>query len=85
MIGQHRLTGRAVALAVKRAAADAGLDPRGYSGHSLRAGFVTAAVKAGKSLPSIMRQTGHRSAQMVIRYAREAELFSDNAAAGIGL
>jgi hypothetical protein len=32
-----------------------------------------------------MRQTGHRSANMVARYVREASLFEDNAAAGIGL
>jgi hypothetical protein len=30
-----------------------------------------------------MRQTGHRSVAMVRRYIREAELFQDNAAAGL--
>jgi hypothetical protein len=32
-----------------------------------------------------MRQTGHKSADMVARYVRDASLFLDNAAAGIGL
>jgi len=32
-----------------------------------------------------MRQTGHKSADMVARYVRDASLFDDNAAAGIGL
>jgi hypothetical protein len=39
--------------------------------------------KAAKSERSIMAQTGHRSAQMVRRYIREGELFSENAAAGL--
>lgn len=30
-----------------------------------------------------MKQTGHRSVAMVRRYIREAELFQDNAAAGL--
>jgi site-specific recombinase XerD len=85
LIGRERLTDGAVALIVKRAASEAGLDPTNYSGHSLRAGLVTAAAKAGKSFASIMKQTGHRSTAMVARYAREAELFIDNAAEGVGL
>jgi hypothetical protein len=32
-----------------------------------------------------MKQTGHRSVQIVRRYIREAELFHDNAAAKLGL
>jgi hypothetical protein len=32
-----------------------------------------------------MKQTGYRSATMVGRYIRDAELFDYNAAAGIGL
>ena len=56
-----------------------------FSGHSLRAGLATAAAKAGKSAPAIMKQTGHKSLAMVSRYIRDAELFTDNAASGIGL
>lgn len=33
----------------------------------------------------IMKQTGHRLVTVVRRYIRDAELFDDNAAAGIGL
>lgn len=50
-----------------------------------RAGLATAAAKAGKSERWIMKQTGHRSLTVVRRYIRDAELFDDNAAAGIGL
>ena len=80
-----RLDGRDVARAVKRAALAAGLDARAFAGHSLRAGLATTAAKAGKSERAIMAQTGHRSVAMVRRYIRNAELFKDNAAAGIGL
>lgn len=82
-VGSARLSGKAVARLVKRAAEAVGLDPSQFSGHSLRAGLATAAALAGKSERSIMRQTGHRSVQMVRRYIREGELFRDNAAAGL--
>lgn len=82
-VGTGALSGRAVALVVKRAARLVGLDPVRYSGHSLRAGLATAAARAGKSERSIMAQTGHRSERMVRRYIRDASLFTDNAAAGL--
>lgn len=55
-----RLTGeslsdKAVARLVKQAAEDAGLDPALYSGHSLRAGLVTAAADAGAGLAELNR------------------------------
>ncbi len=70
---------------VKRAAAAAGLDPRRYAGHSLRAGLATSAAAAGVSERAIMDQTGHRSVTMVRRYIREGSLFRDNAAGKVGL
>lgn len=81
----RRLTDQSVALIVKRWALEAGFDPALFAGHSLRSGLATAAAKAGKSERSIMKQTGHRSVSVVRRYIRDAELFEDNAAAGIGL
>jgi site-specific recombinase XerD len=80
-----RLSDKAVALIVKRAAAAAGLDPSRYAGHSLRAGLATAAAAAGVSERAIMAQTGHRSVQMVRRYIREGSLFRENAVAQVGL
>jgi site-specific recombinase XerD len=84
-VSAERLSDRAVALVVKAAAERAGLEPDAFAGHSLRAGLATAAARAGKSDRAIMRATGHRSRAMVDRYVREAELFSDTAAGGIGL
>jgi len=80
-----RLTPQSVALVVKQAALQAGANPKDYASHSLRAGLVTAAARAGKSIPAIMRQTGHRSVATVTKYVREVELFAENAAEGVGL
>ena len=79
-ISGGRLTGRSVARIVKRSVELAGLEPAKFSGHSLRAGLVTSAAKAGKPVHAIMRQTGHRSLATVERYIRDASLFNQNAA-----
>jgi integrase len=84
-VGNSRLTAGSVARIVKRSAAAVGLDARQYAGHSLRSGLITAAVRAGKPLPTIMRQTGQRTVATVARYVREADLFTENAASGVGL
>ena len=70
---------------VKRAVVRAGYAPESYAGHSLRAGFATQAARNGASAFEIMRQTGHRSVEIVSRYVREAELFQDAAAGKLGL
>lgn len=84
-VGAERLTGRAVALVVKHYAAARGRDARAYAGHSLRAGFATAAARGGASERDIMRQTGHKSEAMVRRYIRDGNLFRTNAAGALGL
>ncbi len=84
-LGTARASDRAVARAVQRAAQAAGLDPARYAGHSLRAGLATSAAAAGASERSIMNQTSHKSLPMVRRYIRDGSLFSDNAAATVGL
>jgi len=80
-----RLSPQSVALVVQRRARAVGLDATQFAGHSLRAGFVTSAVRAGKGIPKIMEQTGHRSANTVMAYVREADRWRDPASGGIGL
>jgi integrase len=80
-----RLSGIDVARVVKKLAERAGLDASKYAGHSLRAGHATSAAIAGASERSIMRQTGHRSVQMVRRYIRDGSLFRENSAGKLGL
>jgi site-specific recombinase XerD len=81
----RRLSGIDVARITKKLAARAGLDPAKYAGHSLRAGHATSAAIAGASERSIMKQTGHRSVQMVRRYIRDGSLFRENSAGKLGL
>jgi integrase len=82
-VGAARLSDRAVARVVQKAAASIGLDAATFAGHSLRAGFATSAARAGKADRDIMRQTGHRSRAMLDRYVRAAQLWTDNPAAGL--
>jgi integrase len=78
-----RLGTRAVGEAVQRLAKRAGLDPTRFGGHSLRAGFVTAAADRGASIGRIMDHTGHRSASMVRTYTRRSDAFRDHAGEGL--
>lgn len=82
---QTRLSPKAVAIVVKRHALAANLDPKNFAGHSLRAGLLTAAAKAGKDRRVLKKQSGHRSDAILDLYIRNGEIFSDNAASGIGL
>jgi integrase len=84
-MGDRAISPQTVALVVKRTAERAGLDSDEFAGHRLRSGLATTAAKNGASERAIMKQTGHRSVQMVRRYIREAELFQDNASARLGL
>ena len=79
------LSAQSVALIVKEAAENAGLDKSKYSDHSLRSGSATQAAKGGASESTIMRQTGHKSLEMVRRYIRDGNLFRDNSATYLGL
>jgi integrase len=71
-VRQARLTDRAIALIVKRAAVAAGLDPRQFAGHSLRAGFVTQAAADNTPEWAIAEVTGHKSREVLQKYIRDA-------------
>ena len=74
----NRLTDQTVALLIKEYLELAGMDSKNYSGHSLRSGFATSAAESGVEERSIMAMTGHKSAEMVRRYIKEANLFKNN-------
>jgi integrase len=82
-IQAERLSGDAVSIIVKERVAAAGIDPGGFSGHSLRAGFATSAAQAGVSTLKIRAQTGHAADAMLARYVRDGELFVGNAAGAL--
>src|ERR1700687_811906 len=78
-IGIAALTDRSVALIIKRYAAAAGLDHTLYSGHSLRAGFVTSALEHGADLFRVMDVTRHKRIETLRGYDRRARAFRDHA------
>jgi integrase len=82
-IAAKRLSGEAVCLVVRERVQAAGIDPKDYSRHSLRAGLATSAAQAGVSTWKIRQQTGHASDAMLSRYIREWELFTENAAGAL--
>jgi site-specific recombinase XerD len=82
-IGTKRLSGEGVCLVVRERAQAAGIDPKNYSGHSLRAGLATSAAQAGVPSWKIRQQTGHAADAMLNRYIRDGELFTNNAAGAL--
>ena len=74
-----RLSDHAVARIVQARALAAGLDPARYAGHSLRAGFVTAAARNGADVWKIQQVSRHKSMQVLAGYVRDAHLFEDHA------
>jgi integrase len=79
-VAKKRLSSDAVGTIVKRHIKRIGLDAKEYSGHSLRAGLVTSAVRAGAAAWQIKRQTGHKSDQVLAGYIRDSGKFDDNVA-----
>jgi integrase len=87
-IGARAMSGDAIAGMIQRRAGQAGYGPaqtQQLGGHSLRAGFVTEAFRAGADAHAIMRQTGHHSPVMLEVYAREHAPLVGNAVTRLGL
>lgn len=84
---QGRLTDQAmsaqgVALVVKAAAQRAGYAPALFSGHSLRAGFLTEAGRQNANLFKMREHSRHASIDMVAEYVRDHERFREHAGEG---
>jgi integrase len=67
------LTPQSVNLILKRRCRVAGLDPREFSAHGLRSGYLTEAARQGVPLPEAMQQSQHSSVQQAGRYYNEAD------------
>jgi len=61
------------------------LEVRALGGHSLRAGCVTQAAINRVSERDIMRQTGHKSTEMLAKYIRIGGIITRNATAGLDI
>jgi len=79
------VSGATVDEVLRRRLRGAGIDPAGYSAHSLRAGFITDALVAGANHHEVMRQTRHASPATVEVYARHYTPLEANAVTRIGL
>ena len=84
-LGREALTAQYVSLQLKKHAERVGLDPARLSAHSLRAGFITQAVRAGKSERRVKEHSGHKSWDVFNAYVRESGHFHDNPAKNLGL
>ena len=72
-LGTKALTPQAVNLILKKRIAQAGLDPKLFSAHGLRSGYLTEAARQGVPLPEAMAQSQHKSVQQAARYYNDAE------------
>jgi len=80
-VGQA-LTDRSVARIVKSVFAPLGVRVEDFSGHSLRAGFVTSALQAKVDPLKIMKQTRHVKVDTLKEYDRRENDFDDHAGGG---
>ena len=76
------LSDRAVARVVQARVAAAGFDPAAFGGHSLRAGFLTSAARAGASVFKMREVSRHKTIQVLANYVRDARIFEDHAGSG---
>jgi site-specific recombinase XerD len=79
-----RMTDQNVALIIKKRANQAVLEGA-YSGHSLRAGFATQAAKSGVDERKIASTTRHKNMEVLRRYIREGNLFTNAVTTDLGL
>ncbi len=69
-------------IALKAAAVAAGYPPELFSGHSLRAGFLTEAGRQNANLFKMKEHSRHASLEMVAEYVRDHERFREHAGEG---
>src|SRR6185503_12488217 len=93
-IRARRLTDRSVARIIKariralviangKCEADANAIAESMSGHSMRAGYATAAAAADVPSYRIQQHMRHKSAEMVARYVREADKWTKSGLKGV--
>lgn len=75
---RERFGARGVNYVIARRLEKAGINPDGYSGHSLRAGYITTASRARVPVKMIQDHTRHRSVVSLNGYIRRGGLFNDN-------
>lgn len=79
-ISRRPLDQKAIDDIVKHRAELAGLNPREFSAHGLRSGYLTKAANRGIALPEAVEQSQHRPVQQALQYDNHAQRRSGRAA-----
>jgi site-specific recombinase XerD len=83
-VSDKALTPQVVSKIVKKAAKAAGLNSAEFAGHSLRSGIVTTSGQKGFNIQAGIKQTGHKTPGMVMRYQQEGQIFDNNISSMLG-
>ena len=73
-----KMSDKIVARLMKQACVLAGLDPKKFSGHSLRRGLLTAAGDLQLPLVDLMRQSRHKSVHTALGYIESGDAWRNN-------
>lgn len=73
------IKGQTINYIVKQRVKLAELDPAQFGAHSLRAGFITEAARAGSPVGDAMALSGHKSVKIASGYYREADVMDNRA------
>jgi integrase len=84
-IKDRHISGNVVNDVLQRRVAAVGLPSTDFGGHSLRAGFVTQAFRAGANHHEVMRQTGHKDVATLEIYSLDNAPLQHNAVTRLGL
>lgn len=76
------MSDRSIARLIQKYAGLVGLYPESVGGHSLRAGFLTEASRAGATIAKMQEVSRHKKVEVLLGYVRSAELFDDHAGEG---
>ena len=78
------LEAQALNVVLKKRIAMAGLDPKQFSAHGLRSGYLTEAARQGVPLTEAMAQSQHKSIQQAAKYYNDSERRMGRAARLLG-
>jgi site-specific recombinase XerD len=81
-IGTTAMLPGEVARIIKKRAQAAGLDPKVFSGHSLRSGYITSASDHGAKLQDIANHAGHEKLDTTRGYMHVSDAFRNHSGEG---
>ncbi|HET6567488.1 MAG TPA: site-specific integrase [Rhodothermales bacterium] len=84
-LAENAITAQYVSIILKKHGGRIGLDIEDFSAHSLRSGFITQAIRIGKSERRVKEHSGHKSWQAFNGYVKQAGTFHQNPGKDIGL